>query len=85
MNENVTSLKVYNNIEIVFTNDTKRIKIVGERSDVQNIRFQHTDNVLTISSFNNDLAKERVLVYVPSKKINRYTFTVHQLLTVIKC
>lgn len=72
MNKYVTSLKVYNNIEIIFTDeDLNSIQIVGEKSDVQNISVYDNNNVLIISTVNNDFVKEKVMVYVPAKNLTQ--------------
>jgi len=67
--EIVTSLKIYDNVEVILTNDEKNeIKIVGEKKGVENILVRISNGELTVTSSTHDF-KEKVVVYVPSKAL----------------
>ena len=68
--EIVTSLKVYNNVEVVLTNnDAHEISIVGEKADVDKTTVKIINGELTITSSTGDYLKEKVMVYVPAKAL----------------
>ena len=69
--ENVTSLKIYNNVEVVLTDDsTATIKVVGQETDVQNTSVKLAHGELTIGGSAEDL-QEKVVVYVPAKFLDK--------------
>jgi hypothetical protein len=69
--DNVTSLKIYNNVEVVLTeDDNNEIRIVGEDLDVENTSVRMIHGELIISSSSHQPAKEKVVVYVPSQSLN---------------
>jgi len=68
--EIVTSLKIYNNVEVILTNDESNdIQIVGEKATVENITVKISNGELTISGYKDGLFKENVVVYVPAKTL----------------
>ena len=70
--EIVTSLKVYSNVEVVLTDDTiNGIQIVGENAEVENTQVKISNGVLTITNSSEEFSKEKVIVYVPSKNLER--------------
>lgn len=72
MDEIVTSVKIYNNIEVILTNnDLNEIQIVGEKSDVENTLVKIDNGSLTITSTVKDLSTDRLVVYIPSKSLDR--------------
>jgi hypothetical protein len=69
--EAVTSLKVYQYVEVILTNDsTPGIKIVGENCDVENINFKINRGELSIIGTPESM-EETVTVYVSAKHLNR--------------
>jgi Putative auto-transporter adhesin, head GIN domain len=65
--EIVTSLKIYNNVEVILTGkDINEIQIVGEKTDVESILVKISNGEITISSSSKDFCNDRVVVYVPS-------------------
>ena len=65
--EIVTSLKVYNHIEVILSDDTTSvIRIVGEKTTVENTIVKINNGELAVSS-EADLTGEKVVVYVPAK------------------
>ena len=70
--EVVTSLKVYNNVEVILTDDsTEGIQIAGEKQDVENVHLKISNGVLTITSTSGELSKDKVAVFIPSKNLGR--------------
>lgn len=68
--EIVTSLKVYNNVEVVLTNDgTHEISIVGEKADVDKTTVKIVKGELIITNSTGDYLNEKVTVYVPAKAL----------------
>lgn len=68
--EIVTSLKIYNNVEVVLTgNETNGIQVVGERTDVENTFVRISNGELSITSSSEDPNEGRVIVYVPAKDL----------------
>ncbi len=67
VHENITSLKVYNNIEVLLRDDKKsNIEIAGEKNAVENTTVKLINGKLTISQSENAF-NENVIVYVPAK------------------
>ncbi|MBC7886411.1 MAG: DUF2807 domain-containing protein [Ferruginibacter sp.] len=68
--EIVTSLKIYNNVEVILTDkELNEIQIVGGKTDVENTMVKINNGELTITSSSDDFFKDKVLVYVPSKSL----------------
>jgi|GEM_PF-4527782 len=68
--ETVTSLKVYNNVEVFLTDDsTKGIQIVGEKAEAENIQVKISNGVLTITNPSGEFSKDKVAMFVPSKDL----------------
>ena len=64
--EVVTSLKVYNNVEVILTEDpTSTVKIVGERSAIEKIQVKISNGDLGISG-GSEASPEKITVYVPA-------------------
>ncbi len=69
--EAVTSLKVYKNVEVILTdNELNEIQVVGANTDVENTSFKIDNGEITITG-SDDLIRERVVVYVPSRFLNK--------------
>ena len=69
--EAVTSLKVYKNVEVILTdNELNEIQVVGANTDVENTSFKISNGEITITG-SDDLIRERVVVYVPSRFLNK--------------
>jgi len=69
--EAVTSLKVYKNVEVILTdNELNEIQVVGAKTDVENTSFKISNGEITITG-SDDLIRERVVVYVPSRFLNK--------------
>ena len=69
--EAVTSLKVYKNVEVILTDsDLNEIQFVGAKTDVENTSFKIDNGEITITG-SDDLIRERVVVYVPSRFLNK--------------
>ena len=70
--EVVTSLKIYNNVEVMLTaNESEGIQIVGEKTAVENTLVKIVNGELIISSSSEEFFKDRVLVFVPSTSLDR--------------
>lgn len=70
--EIVTSLKIYNNVEVILTDDTTEgIQIVGEKADVENTHVKISNGVLTITNSSGEFSKDKVAVFVPSKDLGQ--------------
>jgi Putative auto-transporter adhesin, head GIN domain len=68
--EIVTSIKIYNNVEVVLTNnELNEIQIVGDNKEVENISVYIKNGELTITSSTDDFIKDKVVVFVPSKAL----------------
>ena len=64
--EQVTSLKVYKNVEVILTgNSENEIQVVGEKTNVANTSVRINNGELTITGSTEGLL-ERVVVYVPA-------------------
>jgi hypothetical protein len=69
--EVVTSLKVYKNVEVILTsNELNVIQVIGEKTDVENTAVKISNGELTITG-SDDLISEKVVVYVPSKFLDK--------------
>ena len=69
--EAVTSLKVYKNVEVILTDsELNEIQVVGANTDVENTSFKISNGEITITG-SDDLIRERVVVYVPSRFLNK--------------
>ena len=65
--EIVTSLKVYNHVEVILSEDTNSvIRIVGEKRSVENTIVKINNGEMALSS-DAELSGEKVVVYVPAK------------------
>lgn len=68
--ENITSLKIYNNVEVIFTDDSNTfIQIVGEKSVVENTRVKLENGTLTVTGVA-DQFMEGGIVYVPARHLH---------------
>jgi len=69
--EAVTSLKVYKNVEVILTDsELNEIQVVGANTDVENTSFKISNGEITITG-SDDLIRERVVIYVPSRFLNK--------------
>src|SRR6187431_1900552 len=65
--EVVTSLKVYTHVEVILSEDTTSvIRIVGEKTTVENTIVKINNGELSVSS-DAETTGEKVVVYVPAK------------------
>lgn len=72
MDEVVTSLKVYNNVEVILTNDSiNMIQVAGQKVDVENTLVQISHGELTIRNTAEDCSAEKVVVLVPANQLSR--------------
>ena len=69
--ECVTSLKIYDNVEVVLTEASlNEIAIIGEKTGVENTQVKIINGELTITGSPDELFCENVVVYVPSKNLS---------------
>ena len=69
--EVVTSLKIYKNVEVVLTDDAQNeIQVVGETADVENTSVKILNGEMIVTG-SDDLIRERVVVYVPSRFLGK--------------
>ncbi|MEO6731768.1 MAG: DUF2807 domain-containing protein [Ferruginibacter sp.] len=79
--EIVTSLKVYNNVEVVLTsNEMSEIQIIGEISAVKNTTVKIQNGELIITNSSEDFCKDNVVVFVPASAL--FSIYVHGASTV---
>jgi putative autotransporter adhesin-like protein len=69
--EVITSLKVYKNADVILTdNQLNEIQVVGEKTDVENTSVKISNGEMIVTG-SEDLIRERVTVYVPSRFLDR--------------
>lgn len=69
--ERITSLKIYNNVEVILTDDSMTaIQVVGEKSDVENTSVKMHNGHLVITGIPEQF-KERVIVCVPARYLSK--------------
>ena len=69
--EIITSLKVYNNVEVILTSDSINIiQVAGQKADVENTQVNISNGVLTIRNTSEGCGAEKVVILIPAREVN---------------
>jgi len=79
--EIVTSLKIYNNVEVILTSDSINIiQVAGQKTDVENTQVSVSNGVLTIRNTSEGCSAEKVVILVPAGQV--HSISIHGASTV---